>query len=162
MYESLHQPTTPKNWSYKDDLSFIPLILSSILPLRYTETEFLGVIGTKVLRDFLLDIHSHLYYGFSSPLPPLSKSGLKLNVNTVYGKISSLRTQDYAQKPQRNCTFMNSASGHKGAVIQCLRPTLKDNTNEKISRTHSCKQYRNRKQNTENSPKKSHEAVSLK
>jgi hypothetical protein len=26
----------------------------------------------------------------------------------------TLRTQDYAQKPQRNCTFMNSVSGLKG------------------------------------------------
>ncbi len=26
-----------------------------------TEAEFLGVIGTKVLRVFLPDIHSHLY-----------------------------------------------------------------------------------------------------
>jgi hypothetical protein len=34
-----------------------------------TEAEFLNVIGTKVLRVFLLAIHSHLYYGFY--IPPL-------------------------------------------------------------------------------------------
>jgi hypothetical protein len=29
-----------------------------------SEAEFLDVIGTKVLRVFLLAIYSHLYYGF--------------------------------------------------------------------------------------------------
>jgi hypothetical protein len=51
-----------------------------------TEAEFLKVIA----------VHSHLYYGF--------KSGLKLicNVNIVYGYLKSEKSQDYAQKPQRN------------------------------------------------------------
>ncbi len=31
------------------------------------EAEFLDVNGTKVLRVFLLAIHSHLYYGFYHP-----------------------------------------------------------------------------------------------
>jgi hypothetical protein len=48
---------------------------------------------------------------------PLSfgKSGLKLvcNVNIVYGNLKYENTQDYAQKPQRNCTFMNSASAER-------------------------------------------------
>ncbi len=45
--------------------------------------------------------------------PPLSKSGLKLvcNVNIVNGKFKFENSQDYAQKPQQNFTFMNSASG---------------------------------------------------
>ncbi len=51
--------------------------------------------------------------------PPLSlsNSGLKLicNVNIVYGNIKCENSQDYSQKPQRNCTFMNSAS----AVTSC-------------------------------------------
>ncbi len=34
------------------------------------EAEFLGVIGTKVLRVFLLAIHSHLYYVLNPPPPP--------------------------------------------------------------------------------------------
>jgi hypothetical protein len=48
-----------------------------------------------------------------TPSPtPLCKSDLKLvcNVNIVYGNLKSETSQDYAQKPQRNCTFMNSAS----------------------------------------------------
>ncbi len=52
-------------------------------------------------------------YFTASPPPPLSKSGLKLvcNVNIVNGNLKSESSQDYAQKPQRNCTFMNSGSG---------------------------------------------------
>ncbi len=43
---------------------------------------------------------------------PLSNSGVKLvcNVKIVYGNLKSENYQDYTQKPQRNCTFMNSAS----------------------------------------------------
>jgi hypothetical protein len=29
----------------------------------------------------------------------------------VYGNLKSENSPDYVQKPQRNCTFMNSASG---------------------------------------------------
>jgi hypothetical protein len=49
----------------------------------------------------------------SIPPPPFSKSGLKLvcYVNIVYGNLKSENSQDYTQKPQRNCTFMNSTSG---------------------------------------------------
>ncbi len=76
------------------------------------EAKFLDVIGTKVLGIFLLAIHSHLNYGFYSPLP-LGKSVLKLvsNVNIVYGNLNPENSQEYAQKPQRHCTFMNSTSG---------------------------------------------------
>jgi hypothetical protein len=76
------------------------------------EAEFLDVIGSKVLRVFPLAIHSHLYFRILLP-PPLSKSGLKLdcNVNIVHDNLKSENSQDYAQKPQRHCTFMNSAAG---------------------------------------------------
>ncbi len=49
---------------------------------------------------------------YFTPHPPSSKSGFKLvcNVNIVYGNLKSENSQDYAQKPQRNCTFMNLAS----------------------------------------------------
>ncbi len=42
----------------------------------------------------------------------MSKSGLKLvcNVNMVYGHRKSENSQDYTQRSQRNCAFMNSAS----------------------------------------------------
>jgi hypothetical protein len=85
--------------------------------LHRTEAEFSDVIGTKV---FLLAIHSHLYSQVLPPPPhPPSRSGLKLvcNVNIVYGNLKSESSQDNAQKPQRNCTFMNSASGLHPAVI---------------------------------------------
>jgi hypothetical protein len=47
------------------------------------------------------------------PPPPRAKVVLKLvcNVNIVYGNLKSENSEDYAQKPERNCTFMNSASG---------------------------------------------------
>ncbi len=81
------------------------------------EAEFVGVIGTKVLRVFLLAIQSHLYLRIlltsPRPHPTLSRSGLKLvcNVNIVYGNLKSENYQDYAQKSHRNSTFMNSTSG---------------------------------------------------
>ncbi len=77
-----------------------------------TEAEFLDVLRTKVLRVFLLAIHStNGVYSITSP--SLSKNGLKLvcNVNIAYGNLKSENSQDYAQQPQRNCTFMNSTSG---------------------------------------------------
>ena len=46
----------------------IPLMNPPYLCLQYsTEAEFSDVIGTKVLRVFLIAIHSHLYYGFYPP-----------------------------------------------------------------------------------------------
>jgi hypothetical protein len=75
-----------------------------------TEAEFLDVIGTKVLRVFLLAIHSHLYQRIYSL--SLIINGLKLvcNVNIVYGNLKYDNSQDNAQKPQLNCAFMNAAS----------------------------------------------------
>jgi len=65
-----------------------------------------------------------------TPPPLLSKRGLKLvcNINSVYGNLKSDNSQDYAQTPQRNCTFMNSASGEyvdSDMVHQCLPPSRK-------------------------------------
>jgi len=39
----------------------------------------------------------------------MCKTGL--NVNIVYGNLKSENSQDNAQKLQRNCNFMNFASG---------------------------------------------------
>ncbi len=73
------------------------------------------------LTVFLLAIQSPLLT--DPPPPPPNKSGLKLVCKiTLYTEILSLRTpyrnlksensQDYAQKPQQNCTFMNLASDY--------------------------------------------------
>ncbi len=52
--------------------------------------------------------HSHVYAnGFYSPPPPL----IKLVCNLKNGNLKPENSQDYAQKTQKNCTFMNSASG---------------------------------------------------
>jgi hypothetical protein len=74
-------------------------VQENILENKRPVTEFLDVIGTKVLRAFLLGVHS--------------QSGLKMdnNRNIVFGILKSENSQDYAQKSQRNLTFMNSASG---------------------------------------------------
>jgi hypothetical protein len=66
----------------------MPVLLHN--ELAKTEAEFLGVIGTKVLRVFLLAIHSHLYKRILPPPPP-PQSGWKLicNVKIVYGNNKS-------------------------------------------------------------------------
>ncbi len=51
--------------------------------------------------------------------PPL----LVCNVNILYWNLKSQNSQDYAQKPQRNCMFMNLASDDIGklyCVLTCL------------------------------------------
>ncbi len=95
------------------------------------EAEFLDKIKTKVFRVFLLAIHSPLYsfalrfiflqthvtsYSFYSsftvhnkgerrkPIPP----SLWFKKSRI---LKSENSQDYAQKPQRNWTFMNTALG---------------------------------------------------
>ncbi len=121
-----HRHCTDVSTTYE---RFVELYLSIILSTISTfmwgkdQGDGMGTIGygglilghnwDKRHKSFLLAIHSHLYYGFYSPRSPLlSKSWLKLfcNVNIVYGNLKSENTQDCAQKPQRNCTFMNSAS----------------------------------------------------
>ncbi len=74
------------------------------------EAEFLDVIGTKVFRVFLLAIHCYRYKRIllaPPPRHPPKKSGWKLvsSVNIVYVNLNSENSQDYVQKPQRNCKF---------------------------------------------------------
>jgi hypothetical protein len=78
----------------------------------FPEAEFLDEIQTKVFRVFLVAIHSHL----SSFV--LSSLFLQTHLTThnFHGSVQSENSQDYAQKPQRNCTFMNSAS-----VCNCIQ-----------------------------------------
>ncbi len=73
--------------------------------------QILGRNCDKVLRVFLLAIHSQLNLRILHP-SLLSKSGLKLvcKVNIECGNLKSEYCQDYAQKPQRNCLFMNSST----------------------------------------------------
>jgi hypothetical protein len=54
------------------------------------------------------------------PLPSESDFNLVRNVNIVYKNLKSENSQDYAQKPQRNCTFMNSASGRAEITIMSM------------------------------------------
>ncbi len=66
--------------------------------------------------EFLLCLSSFFFKKVLLPPPPpleLQWFGLKLvcNVKIVYGNLKFENSQDYAQKSQGNCTFMNSASG---------------------------------------------------
>ncbi len=54
----------------------------------YPEAKFLDIIGTKVLRVFLLAIHSHLYYIYLPP-PPSKTVKIVCNVNTLSGNLNS-------------------------------------------------------------------------
>ncbi len=88
-------------------------------------------IQTKVLRLFILAIHSHLYnfalrfYFFKLTQPLVvsrvctlqrRKEGKLMKNHTLrlknqYKNLKFENSQDYAQKPQRISTFINSASG---------------------------------------------------
>ncbi len=77
--------------------------------LRYPEAEFLDVIGTKILRVFLLAIHTHSHLSnrillpLPPPPPPSRAKGVwnLCNVNIVYGNLKYENCQDYAQKHQQ-------------------------------------------------------------
>ncbi len=95
------------------------------------EAKFLDEIQTKFLGIFLLAIHSHLY-SFALKYFYLFKLTQPLTVFTVqllytvkrypfpFGlqnsnwNLKPENSQDYVQKPQLTCTFMNSASGRRG------------------------------------------------
>ncbi len=72
----------------------------------------------KSLKSFPRYSHSTLLTDFTPRPLPLNKSGLKLVyiVKIVYENLKSGENSPvYAQKPQRNCTFMISASvGERG------------------------------------------------
>jgi hypothetical protein len=72
----------------------------------------LDVIGTKEFTTLLHVFTLTSTNGYYSAPP--SKSNLKLvcNINIVYGSLKFEDSQDYAQKPRRNCMFMNSVSGN--------------------------------------------------
>ncbi len=69
-------------------------------------TEALFVDVTEEFSSLLFTVTST---NGSPPPPPPSKSGLKLvcNVNIVYGNLKPEKPKGYAQKPQRNCMFLN-------------------------------------------------------
>jgi hypothetical protein len=108
---------------------------------EFLEAEFLDEIQTRVLRVFLLTVHSHLYsfalrilflqshttsYSFHSSVTVYGKGerrkldrkpyALPYGLRNPYRNLKSENSQDYAQKPQRNCMFMNpDTSGHINA-----------------------------------------------
>jgi hypothetical protein len=53
---------------------------------------------------------------------------LSYGLRNPYRNTKSENSQDYAQKPQWNCTFMNSASGCPSCCYWCRGPSRKRNT----------------------------------
>ncbi len=103
-----------------------PTVLSkpSLSQLHGTETRMLVKLtfrGRILGRNWDKSLKSFPPCYSQSPLPTdftplphsLEQKWLKLvcNVNIVHGSLKAENSQDYAQKPQQNCTFMNSASG---------------------------------------------------
>ncbi len=79
-----------------------PILIGVVCP----EAEFLDVIETSFPPCYF---HSPLLSDFAPP-SPLEQNWFEMDfyVNIVY--IKSENSEDYAQKPQRNCPFKNSAS----------------------------------------------------
>ncbi len=104
--------------SYRNDNLFLPCTPSQYISLIKAETEFLDVIGTKVLRVFLLAIYSQspLLTDFTTPPPPQQK-WFEIGLQCKQENRKFENSQDYAQKPQRNFTFMNSESGCSWIII---------------------------------------------
>ncbi len=81
--------------------------------------QILGRNLDKFLRVFPpCYSQSPLLTDFNLSPSPLSKCRWKLvcNANIVHRNYKSENSQDYAQRPQRNCTFMNSASDFAGSA----------------------------------------------
>jgi hypothetical protein len=99
------------------------------------EAELLDEIQTKVLRVFLLAIHSQLnsfalWFSFlqthatsyssyisATVLYTIKEKEGKNDRKTYTLPFKSENSQDYAQKPQRNFTFMNSAPGRSFTLL---------------------------------------------
>jgi hypothetical protein len=73
----------------------------------------LDEIQIKVLGFSLIAIHSHLcsFVKEKGGKPDKKPFPLPYGLRNPYRNLKSENSQDYAQKPQRHCTFMNSASG---------------------------------------------------
>jgi hypothetical protein len=85
-------------------------------------TEFRGNFTVKIPRNSVCFSKKFVSARSKKTLPwtpypppsPSSKSGMELVciANIVYGNLMSENSQDYAQKPQQDFTFMNWVSVH--------------------------------------------------
>jgi hypothetical protein len=71
-----------------------------------------GVAGSQPMSTVYEYIGAQINFGDLTP-----NLTYVCNINIVYRKVKSENSQDYAQKPQRNFTFMNSASGFEPRVL---------------------------------------------
>ncbi len=113
----------PPTWIFASCLSPPPPPHSSPLPPSvasrggpsppHPEAEFLGVIGTKVVRAFLLAIHIHspLFTSTNGFYSPLEQKWMVWNVNIVHKNFQFENSQDYAQEVGR--------AVYKCTVVKC-------------------------------------------
>ncbi len=96
-------------------------------------------------KVFLLAIHSHLYLP-----PPPQKKWFETGLQCKHWReiLKSENSQNYAQKTQRNCTFMNCASAlqlcGKAKYFSFNVSTRKDNLTVKyifITKIRKCRDY---------------------
>jgi hypothetical protein len=91
------------------------------------EAEFLDEIQTKLLRVFLLGIHSlqQLCLRFiflqthATSYNYCKGEWVLYGLRNPYRNLKFENSQDYAQKPQRDCMFMNTASGVSSCCVGC-------------------------------------------
>ncbi len=103
MYSTIHHLEIMRHSAFKS-------------PLSYPSSQLFTVTSTNE---------------FNTPSPLLSKSGLKLVCigNIVDGNLKSENSQDNAQTPQLNCTFVNSASGKlQYCFMRFLKKTIYSST----------------------------------
>ncbi len=124
-------------YDYKICVGFVIYLYIFLLVSGFGNTcKYMEEIQTKVLRVFLLAIHNHLYsfayrFYFCKLTQPLKVSRVQLlytvkekrgklyrkpyslpyGLRNLYRNLTSEKSQDYTQKPQRSCMFMNSAWG---------------------------------------------------
>ncbi len=81
---------------------------------KESQIRFLYNTNKEKLSAFVMiplnRIYNYIPTLFSSLLFIVTSTKVFCNVNTLYGNLKSENSQDYAQKPQRNRTSMNSAS----------------------------------------------------
>jgi hypothetical protein len=81
----------------------------------------ISILPLEVERVELLQTHATSYSFYGTLLYTVKEKGgkpdrkqhpLPYGFRNPYGNLKSENSQDYAEKPERNFMFMNSASGH--------------------------------------------------
>jgi hypothetical protein len=90
--------------SLKSFLPFLFIVTSTALPWDFSFFKLTQPLPVSTVQ-LLYTVKEKGGKTDRKPYP------LPLGLRNPYRNLTSENSQDYAQKPQRNCTFMNSASG---------------------------------------------------